>query len=300
MTTRFASLSLPRYVPAVSAIIAGTHHEYDVPDIGERQQFNGTNGRHMNKLILTSAICSAALLLSACDGGSGSGSNGTGDNTNNGGSDNTDNGGSNNTGDVVDTSTLAVKTQPVRGGVLVDFQTVSGADTYWVYTSTSEISAANPAAGSNNFECQDSPCLVTGLDNGELLNLRVEAASGSSQLEISSQLAVVAGAINDTGEASCISITTGSFPNGISSCDTLPTGAAIWPNKVAGGIDLPSGRVAQQDGNTGRDANAQLIKVGSGIAGFDYTKLDANGNAVSASNTAFGRRYAGLRERCAA
>ena len=260
-------------------MITGIRHEYDAPDIGERQQFNGTNGRHMNKLILTSAICSAALLLSACDGGSGSSSNGTGDNT--------DNGGSNNTGDVVDTSSLAVKIQPVRGGVLVDFQTISGADTYWVYTSTGEISASSPSAGSDDFQCQESPCLVTGLDNGELLNLRVEAASGSSQLEISSQLAVVAGAINDTGEASCISIT-GNFPDGISNCDGLPAGADIWPKDVlSGAVALPTGRVPQQDGNTGRDANAQLVKVGSGIAGFDYTKLDANGNAVSASNTAF-------------
>lgn len=233
----------------------------------------------MNKLILTSAICSAALLLSACDGGSGSSSNGTGDNA--------DNGGSNNTGGSSDTSSLAVKTQPVRGGVLVDFQLVSGADTYWVYTSTGEISASSPSAGSDDFQCQESPCLVTGLDNGELVNLRVEAASGSSQLEISTQLAVVAGAINDTGEASCISIT-GSFPDGISNCDDLPAGADMWPKDVlSGAVALPTGRVPQQDGNTGRDADAQLVKVGSGIAGFDYTKLDANGNAVSASNTAF-------------
>ncbi|MFC3851243.1 DUF1566 domain-containing protein [Salinispirillum marinum] len=128
--------------------------------------------------------------------------------------------------------------------------------------------------------------MVTGLENGKLLNLRVEAVSGSSQLAISSQLAVVAGAINDTGEANCISITTGSFPNGISSCDDLPSGANLWPKAVfSNAVNLPSGRAPQQDGNTGRDADDQLIKVGSGKAGFDYTKLGPTGQALPATST---------------
>ena len=45
-----------------------------------------------------------------------------------------------------------------------------------------------------------------------------------------------------------------------------------------------------QDGDHGRDALAragQLQKVGGGNAGFDFTKLDANGNALPASATSW-------------
>lgn len=201
-------------------------------------------------------------------------------------SNDTSSGATNTNNNQTDSSALALKTQPVRGGVMVSFEEVSGADTYLVYTNSADISGSSPSAGGSAvFTCQASPCLVSGLENGRLLNLRLEAASGSSQVEISSQLAVVAGAINDSGEDSCISITSGSFPNGISDCDALPAGAAIWPNKAAGGVDLPSGRVAQQDANTGRDANDQLLKIGSGDEGFDYSKLDSSGNVVAASAT---------------
>ncbi|MCH8551256.1 MAG: DUF1566 domain-containing protein [Natronospirillum sp.] len=240
----------------------------------------------MNKLIMTLALVSGAMLLSACNSSSssnsGSGSNTTGDNGNTGG---------NNTGtDVaVDTSNLAVRTQPMRGSVLVDFEAINGADTYLVYTSTSDISSSSPSAGASAvFTCPESPCLVSGLENGRLLNLRLEAASGSSQVDISSQLAVVAGAINDSGESSCITVGNDAFSEAIAGCTQIPTGSDIWPTAVFNGaVELPAGRVAQQDGNSGRDANGQLIKLGSGEASFDYTKLDSNGNPVSASSTAF-------------
>lgn len=233
----------------------------------------------MSKIILSSVLFSVTLALGGCGGSSG-GSSGSG-----GGNNNTQPGGNNTPTNPIDTSALQLKTQPVRGGVIVGFEPVAAASSYVVYTSNTSIDANSPSAGgSSSATCAQSPCLVTGLENGKRLNLRLAAVSASNQqLAISSQQAVVAGAINDTGEASCISITTGSFPNGISSCDDLPAVAAIWPNKVAGVIDLPSGRVAQQDGNTGRDADAQLLKIGSGEAGFDYTKLDSSGNAVAAN-----------------
>ncbi|MCH8532101.1 MAG: DUF1566 domain-containing protein [Saccharospirillum sp.] len=240
----------------------------------------------MNKILITTALCGTALLLGACDGGSGSGSNTTGDNGNTGG---------NNTGtDVaVDTSNLAVRTQPVRGGVVVDFETISGADTYLVYTNSADISSASPSAGGSAvFTCQASPCLVSGLENGRLLNLRLEAASGSSQVEISSQLAVVAGAINDSGDQTCIYINSGGtgFPDGAAVCGDLPATTEIYPRmlSIAVGpepITIPDGKTVGYDGLRGRDSQSDLIKLGSGEAGFDFTKLDSSGNSVASNST---------------
>ena len=41
----------------------------------------------------------------------------------------------------------------------------------------------------------------------------------------------------------------------------------------------------RQDAETGRDAQAGLSKAGGGAAGFDFTKLDTNGNPLAASAT---------------
>jgi hypothetical protein len=51
-------------------------------------------------------------------------------------------------------------------------------------------------------------------------------------------------------------------------------------------VDCPVSTHPGQDGDYGRDAMAregQLEKVGSGLAGFDFTKLDANGNGLPAN-----------------
>ena len=53
-------------------------------------------------------------------------------------------------------------------------------------------------------------------------------------------------------------------------------------------LDCPVAGFPGQDGDFGRDALArdgQLDKVGAGAAGFDFTKLDANGNDLPASAT---------------
>ncbi len=51
-------------------------------------------------------------------------------------------------------------------------------------------------------------------------------------------------------------------------------------------LDCPVDSHPNQDGDFGRDALAregELSKVGDGVAGFDFTKLDANGNDLPAS-----------------
>ena len=55
-------------------------------------------------------------------------------------------------------------------------------------------------------------------------------------------------------------------------------------------LDCPIAGFAGQDGDFGRDALArsgQLDKIGSGAAGFDFTKLDTNGNDLPVSATSW-------------
>ncbi len=67
---------------------------------------------------------------------------------------------------------------------------------------------------------------------------------------------------------------------------------------IISGGNFPSGNnstcigetIAEQDCNQGRDAQAaagNLIKVGGGDAGFDFTKLDANGQPLANQNQSY-------------
>jgi hypothetical protein len=54
------------------------------------------------------------------------------------------------------------------------------------------------------------------------------------------------------------------------------------------GLDCPEADYPGQDGDVGRDAAARdgtLTKLGDGAAGFDYTKIDADGNELPAGAT---------------
>lgn len=74
--------------------------------------------------------------------------------------------------------------------------------------------------------------------------------------------------LNDTGQTKCYNGTT------LVDCDASNTGdAATYP---------------RQDGRFGRDAQAaagKLTKTGGGAAGFDFTPLDASGNAITLTGT---------------
>ena len=66
------------------------------------------------------------------------------------------------------------------------------------------------------------------------------------------------------------------------------TGIDWCANNNTNFLDCPVSTHPGQDGDHGRDALARqglLQKVGAGAAGFDYTKLDANGNDLPASAT---------------
>jgi hypothetical protein len=74
-------------------------------------------------------------------------------------------------------------------------------------------------------------------------------------------LAVAAG-LNDTGVTQCANLTQN--------------------NQACPQAGFPS-----QDADTGRNAQAGLSKAGGGSAGFDFTKLDNNGNPLDASTTSW-------------
>jgi len=66
------------------------------------------------------------------------------------------------------------------------------------------------------------------------------------------------------------------------------TGITTCSDASNNGIECPVTGFEGQDAEYGRDAQAAagtLTKVGAGSGGFDFTKLDANGNALSASAT---------------
>lgn len=90
---------------------------------------------------------------------------------------------------------------------------------------------------------------------------------------------VIIGALNDTGLVHCAS-----------------TGAAA--------LDCPQVELPGQDGDLGRDALAEkgaLVKEGGGVAGFDWSKLAADGSLLSIQNGAWqaeGEEVDGTRWSC--
>ncbi|MBA5248112.1 MAG: DUF1566 domain-containing protein [Gammaproteobacteria bacterium] len=82
----------------------------------------------------------------------------------------------------------------------------------------------------------------------------------------------------------------------INSIPTLSVPTALNDTGITWGGSYPSGNnagctgttITAQDCSHGRDAKAAantLTKIGAGSAGFDFTKLDSNGNTLSASAT---------------
>ena len=79
--------------------------------------------------------------------------------------------------------------------------------------------------------------------------------------------------------------------NDSSAVKTNDTGITWGGNYSSGNNTTCIGEtITEQDCNKGRDAQAAagtLTKTGAGQAGFDFTKLDANGNALEASATSW-------------
>lgn len=68
------------------------------------------------------------------------------------------------------------------------------------------------------------------------------------------------------------------------------TGIVKWGGNGSNSLTAAPAGYPGQDADIGRDAQASagtLVKVGAGSAGFDFTKLDSNGNVLAASATSW-------------
>lgn len=137
-------------------------------------------------------------------------------------------------------------------------------DSYsWQQLSGSVVSLSDPAIANPVFIAPD-----VAVDEALLFEVMVMDNTGESAVDqvtitVSSQPLVSQFVLNDTGVVSCA-------------------------NNVADQIGCPVLGFPRQDAEFGRDAEAlagTLVKTGSGNGGFDFTKLDENGNALEVSAT---------------
>lgn len=166
-------------------------------------------------------------------------------------------------------ATPALTAQAGDGQASLSWATVFGADNYALYYGSSpNIDPANPASYTQRLETGN----VTDYTATDLINdteyyfiLRPMAAgqeAGVSSNEISARpVAALIGTapLNDTG-------------------------IDWWADETTNNLTSPVATHPDQDADFGRDAAARagsLTKTGSGAAGFDFTKLGADGQALS-------------------
>ena len=178
---------------------------------------------------------------------------------------------------VSEVNSLSLSANPGDGAATLVWQDL-GADRYNLCQANEAVDVFDTCSvysgGVFALSVGSPPWLVSGLTNGSTYHFRLEALFGNERLISSAASAipeaggpgpVAPQALNDTG---------------IELCANASTNWAVCPVAINPG----------QDGDFGRDALAragQLDKVGSGAAGFDFTKLDANGNPLPASATSW-------------
>lgn len=147
-----------------------------------------------------------------------------------------------------------------NGQLLLHWTAVEGADAYAVYVSPA--SAEDFPEAAQIIASDGSPHAVSGLDNGVNYQLAVAAAEGDAVSAPGSTVsATPVPGLNDTGINWCVD-----GEGETLSCDQT--------------------QLAGQDGSGGRDALSlagSLNKSGAGGAGFDFSKVDAQGQVLSES-----------------
>jgi hypothetical protein len=148
---------------------------------------------------------------------------------------------------------------------------------------TALVSVISEPAGEN---CESSGYrLDSGLDanaNGTLDAIEIQTTAyvcnGTSGTGSS---ATPTGRLNDTGITLCGDYASGGSSTHQNTLDCSSTGSTTSATGVdSNGDPVPAG----QDAHFGRDARAldgSLTKVGTGSAGFDFTKIDATGDEIS-------------------
>ncbi|MCH8498985.1 MAG: DUF1566 domain-containing protein [Marinobacter sp.] len=152
--------------------------------------------------------------------------------------------------------------------LVLTWESVSEASSYNLFFDT--VPHINPATYAANGTGQlvldvTSPHTLPDLTNGTAYYAVVTAVAGNAESAASEEVGVIPeglftpiGGLNDTGIDWC-------------------------PDMHSNHLDCPVTGLEGQDGDQGRDAQARegtLTKRGSGAAGFDFTKLDAVGNAL--------------------
>jgi hypothetical protein len=183
--------------------------------------------------------------------------------------------------------------------ISLSWTAVGNAVTYNVYYSTESFAgiteASNLAINGAEIvsDITDSTYLISGLENDITYYIVVTALSaygeesapsnGVSGIPKQQVVAAGTGKLNDTGITLCGNYGyIGQLKSTLNCADTGATQTSSGTDQY--GNNVPAG----QDAHFGRDALAasgQLTKIGGGSAGFDFTKLDANGNDLAESAT---------------
>lgn len=165
---------------------------------------------------------------------------------------------------------------------IIAWDAVENATGYNIYSAKQSIeSIVNYAALTGGTLTQDvaSPYTMAGLDNGDTYYIVVTASAGEEESDPSNELSFVPrNPLNDSGVLKS--------GNGASGINGTCTEAIVG---------------AKQDCAHGRDADDTLVKVGAGVAGFDFTKLGADGEALAvqtATWTADGTEAEGTKWSC--
>lgn len=149
------------------------------------------------------------------------------------------------------------------------WDSVAGATSYNLYYDTQpNIDQVNYAANNTGemLESVTSPYSLTGLTNGMTYYAVVTAKAGSAESLASNE-------INSTPQ-----LTT------LTSIKLNDTGIDWCANNDSNNLACPVADFEGQDGEYGRDVQVkagQLQKVGGGAAGFDFTKIAANGSVLA-------------------
>lgn len=160
------------------------------------------------------------------------------------------------------------------GELTVSWGSAPGATSYHImYTTEASPADIRQQSSAKQERNVTSPFTLTGLTDGLRYRLIVLASVTGSAADVPS--------LNSGGMSYADTPKAKLLPN--------DTGVDRCANATSHGLDCaydPYG--ANQDARHGRDAQATagtLTKVGGGAAGFDFTKLDENGNTLAASAT---------------
>ncbi|MGM0563997.1 MAG: DUF1566 domain-containing protein [Pseudomonadota bacterium] len=195
---------------------------------------------------------------------------------------------------------LAPENLTATGGqrqVTLDWDGAGDATDYCLYVNTAADIHPGTAASydTNRSQCigsSDTSHTVNGLANGTEYFFVVTARNGnqesaaSNEASATPEYASVDNKLNDTGITLCgnyaFDVSDSPHNNNLD-CDSVGSSQTTEGTDADGAL-VPAG----QDAVFGRDAMAAagtLTKVGAGHAGFDFTKLDSNGDELPASAT---------------